>query len=488
MAENRAPFHVPHFLQPPTTELSHFLLGDNQLQICNGCNPSYKKGVLIKDLGYSIVGSTLQSGKSITGLHHFHQTSAIQKILATVNNSGDTALQLFYSTGGSWTELTDAETAWSGYEDAQVEMEDFIGYCFFVGYDATDDVFLPNRTLTGTTFGTTLTTSMPGAKYIKRYRDRLYVANCYNSVAQPYRVYFSSVPSAGSISWTVASDFFDVDYSESITGIETNWDRLVIFTDYSAYLYDQDSKKEVWDVGCSQHRSIQNIGQYMIWANKDTVLISSGGGFPVPIGADIQELIRQSSSANWRSAVVDREYVLYLGSTSANGLSYSNCMATYNLDTGMWRWRELADVITELARVTLSGKDYLYMGANDGDVHVKSKYTDATPVTTDNTAAIKSHFRTKAYDFGDPSILKHITKTVAYAESGLGLVLYYRLFNKKQEGLQEFQKIGVLDKIVNEFPFGIDGYFIQFEGREMSGRAPWRFHGFTALFGPESRL
>lgn len=487
MAENRAPFHVPHFLQPPTTELSHFLLGDSQLQIANGCNPSYKKGVLIKDLGYAKVGSTIQANKAITGLHHFHQTSATQKVLATVNNSGDTALQLFYGTTGAWTELTDAETAWTGYEDALVEMEDFIGYCFFVGYDATDDVFLPIRSLTGTTLGTTNTTSMPTAKYILRYRDRLYVLNCYNAAAQPYRTYFSSVPSAGTITWTTASDFFDVDYSESITGAGTNWDRLVIFTDYSAYFYDQDSKKKVWDVGCSQHRSIQNIGQYMIWANKDTVLASTGG-FPVSIGGDIQELIRQSSSSGWRSAVVDREYVLYLGATSANGLSYTNCVATYNIDTSMWRWRELSDSITAMARVTLSGKDFLYLGASDGDVHIKAKYTDTTPVTADNGVAIKSHFRTKAYDFGDPSILKNIAKTVAYAESGLGLTLYYRLFDKKQEGLQEFKKIGTLGKVINEFSEGISGYFIQFEGREMSSHAPWKFHGFTALFGPDSRL
>lgn len=485
---SRAPFHVPHFLQPPTTELSHFLLGDNQLSIVNGCNPSYKKGILTKDLGYSKVGSTIQSGKSITGLHHFHQTSATQKILATVNNSGDTALQLFYGTGGAWTEATDAETAWTGYEDALVEMEDFIGYCFFVGYDATDDVWLPNRTLTGTTFGTTLTTSMPNAKYITRYRDRMYLANCYNAAAQPYRVYYSSVPSAGAITWTTASDFFDIDYSESITGISTNWDRLVIFTDYAAYLYDQDSKKKVWDTGCSQHRSIQNIGEYMIFANKDTVLVSKGGGFPVPIGSDIQELIRQSTSSSWRSAVVDREYNLYLGSTQANGLSYTNCLATYNIDTGMWRWRELADTITALTRVTSSGKDFLYLGANDGDVHIKGKYTDATLITSDNTAAIFSHFRTKAYDFGDPSVLKNIAKTLVYAENGVGLNLYYRLFDKNQEGLQDFKKIGTLAKVINEFSEGITGYFIQFEGREISTNAPWKLHGFTTLFGPDSRL
>lgn len=487
MSVTRQPFHIPHFLQPPTTELSHFLLGDNQLAIANGCNPSYKRGVLTKDLGYTLVGSTIQAGKAITGLHHFRQSSTVRKMLATVNNSGDTALQLFYSTGGAWTELTDAETAWSGYEDALVEMEDFIGYCFFVGYDATDDVFLPNRTLTGTTFGTTNTTSMPQGKYIRRYRDRLYVANCYNGSAQPYRVYFSSVPSAGAITWTPASDFFDVDYSEAITGIEQNWDQLMVFTELSAYAYNRTELKKVWDVGCIQHRSIRNIGGYMIWASKDNVWASTGGR-PVPIGNDIQELIRQATIASCRAEVVDNEYHLYLGNTQANGLSYSNCLATYNIDTGMWRWRELADGITALALFTSSGRNYLYLGANDGDVHVKGKYTDAALATSDNGAPIKSHFRTKAYDFGDPSVLKKIVKTIAYAESGLGLTLYYRVFDKGQEAIQDFRRIGPVSGIINEFSAGLEGHFIQFEGREMSSNQPWKFHGFTAIFGPASRV
>ena len=123
-------------------------------------------------------------------------------------------------------------------------MESFLEYCFFVGYDSTDSVFLPVGSLTGVTFSTTTNvTNMPQAKYIKRYRNRLYVANCKISAAlYPYRVYFASVAlGGGSLTWTVATDFIEVDYSEQITGIGENWDRLVIFTEYSAYLYDQSS-------------------------------------------------------------------------------------------------------------------------------------------------------------------------------------------------------------------------------------------------------
>jgi hypothetical protein len=368
-----------------------------------------------------------------------------------------------------------------------IEMEDFIGYTFFVGYSSTDG-FLPPRTVTSTaTFGTTNTTSMPNAKYIKRYRDRLYIANCdITGTAYPYRVYFSSVPSAGTITWTVASDFIDIDYSESITGIEENWDRFVIFTEKAAWFYNQDEFKKVWEIGCVNNRTIQKADDYLIWANKDNVWVSTGGK-PVPIANDILELVRHSTSSNWRSAVVDGEYNLYLGATTANGLAYTNCLATYNISMGMWRWRELYDSLTAMCTRLTGGDDYLWLGTNDGEVHVKSRYIDSSPVYTDNTKAIVSHFRTKAYDFGDPSIMKFIEKVVAYAGYGGNLQLFYRVFDKNNEIDQEFKPIGTLPKVVNILADkSMSGYFIQFEGREMGTTKSWEFYGFTAILGTET--
>lgn len=489
MATNKVPFHIKHFLKPPTTELSHFLVDNNQLTICNGINPSYKKGVLTKDLGYSRVQGILESGNAITGLHNFRQSPTIQKMLATVNNAADTAMQLFYRDTGAWTEIVAAEAAWAGFEDARVEMEDFIGHCFFVGYDTTDDAFLPVASLTGTTFSTaTNVTSMPQGKYIVRYRDRLYVANTYYSgTAYPYRVYFSSVPAAGAITWTPASDFFDVDFSEQITGISQNWDRLVIFTEFSTYFYNQDQKSKTWDIGCINHRTIQNYEGYMFWADKDNVWASTGGR-PQAAANDILELLKSSDPTKWSATIVDREYNLYLGTTQANGLQYTNCLATYNIETGMWRWRELAHDMSVLAKYTTSSDDYLYMGSTAGDVSVKSKYTDAAPVTSDQGSPIVSHFRTKAYDFDDPSIQKAVTKVVAYSEIANGLQLQYRLFDKNQEALDEFRPIGQLKNVVNIFDSMISGYFIQFEGREMSTSVPWKFYGLSVQVNKETGL
>lgn len=476
--------HLNNFLTPPSTELSPFLMADNQLSICNGVNIGWKKGTIIKDLGYVKVGSTLEAGKSVTGLHNFRQTASTQKILATINNTAGTALTLQYNNSGTWTAIN-VGTTYNGYEDAQTYMEDFIGYCFIVGYDSTDGVWLPAGSLTGTTFSTsTNVTSMPASKFIKRYRDRLYVANASGA---PYRVYFSSVPVAGAITWTVATDFFDVDFSEEITGLGSNWDKLAVFTEFSTYLYDQDTKTKGWDIGCVNGRTIANLGSYLIWANKENVWASTGGR-PTPIANDIKELMLNSSPSSWRATVVGKEYYLYLGDTDANGISYNNCLAIFDSEVGCWRWRELYDDVTALARFTNNNEDFLYMGVADGMVHCKSKYTDTTKYYSDDGKPILAHFRTKAFDFGDPSVLKTITKIVAYCKDAQQLSLRFRIYNRNNEIVMPFTDIGRLGNVINVFDKQLSGNFIELEGKEYSTNQPFEFWGLSLLLGLDSKL
>jgi hypothetical protein len=327
-----------NFLEGLDTSLSPLLIPNTCLAIQVNCLTTYKLGAILKRVGYQRVGNApLENGKPITGLHNFRQSAFIQKMLATVNNANDSALQLFYSTGGNWTEIPAAETAWAGYEDCQVEMEDFLGYCFFVGYDSYNNVFLPNRTLTGTTFGTANTANMPQAKYIIRYRDRLYLGNCYyNGSFQPFRVYYSDVPTGETINWNPDENFFDVDFSEEITGLGENWDRLIIFTEYSAYMYNQDEKKKVWDIGCASHRTIKSFGPYLVWADMNNVWLSTGG-HPQAIGGRVIDFIRYSDMRKAFAEIVDEEYHLYIGEAIVNGVVYSNCVLIYNFPTQTWR-------------------------------------------------------------------------------------------------------------------------------------------------------
>lgn len=473
----------------PSTNM--FLVPDSEMIRMQAVNNCYKPGVLMKDLGYLRVGNVAEVN-SVTGLFNFRQSGSVQKILMTVNDSGDNDTQLFYNNSGTWTEITAAETAWANKADINVEMEGFVGYCYFVGYGATDG-FLPVGSLTGTTFSTsTNVTDMPQGKFIKRYRDRLYVANLYDGGNLPYRIGWSDIPSvaAGTLGWTgyqADTNLQDVDYSEEITGMGTNWDRLVVFTENSAYMYDGQSFKKAWDIGCSNHRTIKTYGQYMIWANRDGVFVSTGG-YPQKISDKVAGFIRNATSPlSFFGECVDEEYNLYVGDVTVDGIAYTNCEITFNFARNVWRWREYADTMTIYAEYNDSGIMRKYMGCSTGEVWQKSKYSDSSPsysdgkVTTTDGDPITAIFEYPPFHAGDPSVTKRISDFVAYAKRAQGVQLSYRVIDKNNRSLTPYKPIGQLNKFLNTIDaFSTEGTLIQIQGTETSTNPYFEFYGFSA--------
>ena len=485
--------HYTNWLGGYQSASTPFTTGDNELVAGSNVDTTYKLGAILKALGYSQIGSTLEASKSILGLHNFRQSSTTQKMLATVDDSGSNDTQLFYSTGGAWTEITGAETAWANYAGINVEMEDFIGYCFFVGWGSTDG-FLPVASLTGTTFSTsTNVTNMPTGKFIKRYRDRLYVANLNDGGALPYRVAISDLPSGATLGWTeyqADTGLIDVDYSEEITGLGENWDKLLIFTEYSTYAYNQDEKKKVWDVGCSNHRTIKNSGASMFWANRDGVWESTGGR-PNNIAGKVIDFIKFTDMTGAFAEVVDEKYYLFVGTTTVNGISYTNTTLIYDIPTQTWLPpREFAsDTPTIFAKFYSSGDDILYMGMADGEVMKQSKYTDTTPIYADDGNDLHAFFQTKAFDLGDPSVKKRIKNIVAYSDRNVGLKLKARILNNNVRAITPFKPLTDVKGYIGKYTVNPDrGHFIQFEGVETGQLPYWSFFGFSVDVEDDTKL
>jgi len=481
--------YLSNFVKGANPAVNHMLMDDNSFKVQNGVVTSHKIGAVLKDVGYDRVGDVAESAKSITGLFDSRETPSVQRMLLTVNDSGDNDTQLFYNNAGTWTEITQAETDWIGKANINVEMENFIGYTFLVGHGSTDGFVTP-ASLTNTTFSTsTNVTSMPNAKYIRRYRDRLYIANCdISGTAYPYRVYFSSVPSAGAITWTAATDFIDVDYSEEITGIAENWDYLLIFTEYMVYYYNQTSFKKLWEIGCSNHRTIKNYSAYMIWANGDGVWVSANMGRPQNISGNIIDFIRASTPSAYFAEVVDEEYHLYVGDVTVDGVDYTNVMLTFSFPTSSWRWRELSDTMTIFAQYNDSGSKRLYMGDDAGIVWDKSKYTDATPVYTDSTISgsgdpIAVNCETKPYYFDDPSVRKRLRRVTVFADRAVGVSTKMRVYDRNTRALRPYESIGQLTKYINVFePKDVEFNMLQFEFSEYSSNEYFSILGMVVEY------
>lgn len=493
-------------LKSSNVNLSPLIQPPDAPVILNGCTNAWKLGAIIKDTGYFLIDAQIRAGKTIGGLFNFVQNPTTEKMLVTLDNAAGTDTELYYraSGAGSWTEIPGAETAWT-VAGQKVEMVGFIGYCFFVGYNSTADTWLPVGSLTGTTFSTaTNVTSMPQGKYIVRYRDRLYVLNVrYGAANYPYRIVASSIPVAGAITWSTSGDptdttggFLDVDYSYQITGGSVNWDRLVVFTDYNAYLYDGSSFKQVWATGCVAHRTIKNHGAYMIWANSDGVWVSTGGQ-PQNISGEMVDFFRNSSSpTSWFAEITDEVYCIYLGSVTVNGRSYTNCELRFNIAVSTWEAREWAGSMAIYANYFSSGKKIRYMGNADGQVWQKAKYTDSTLVSGDAQAtagtggtAIRAEFELAPIILNSLDQVKRLKSIIAYAERAQNVGLYARIIDKNSRVLMPYKPLGRLTQYINSFDVNVDdGVIIQISGSEYSTAPYFSFLGYALDIESEGEI
>lgn len=452
----------------------------DQPYLMNGCSNTWKIGVITKDTGYELKDAQIHAGKSILGLYNFRQVPGTEKMLATLNDATGTDTELWYKTSaGAWTEITAAQTAWTGIKDVKVEMESFIGYNFFVGHNGTS--FLPVGSLTGTTFSTSdQVTSMPQGKFIKRYNGQLFVANArVSSVNYPFRVYNSSFPSAGSITWDTTLGFKDVDFSEEITGMEAAWNNLIVFTEYRAYFYDGSSWLPRWEQGCSAHRTIKKHKSYMVWCDFDGVQVSSGGQ-PQCISGEIDVLYKAGNPRNYFSEIVNEQYHLYMGNITVGEVSYSNLLAVFDIGKSIWYVRELYDTMTTLAKFNDAGVLRLYMGNNNGQVFNKGRYTDTTLLKSDNGHDIASSVELAPFHLDSLDRFKKLNAIIAYADRPGGIKIYARVVDSSTLITSEYEPIGELTKYINPFDVDIDdGVIIQIKLEEISQKEYWSFYGYV---------
>ena len=386
-----------NFTGGQNSNVSPFLTPQDSVVLLRNTRCDIILGALIKDLGFSMMTAEIPTTKPATGLGVYKSyagTSTSIKILATTSNIAASALTLYAYSGTAWTNISLA-AAWDSFQAANVEMANFIGYQFFVG--GTAGAFLPVGSLTSTTFSTaTNVTGMPQARDIVRYRDRLYVTNCrLSSTNYPFRTHFSSIPSAGAITWT-ATDFFDTDHGEETVAIESNFDKLFIFTNTNTYFYDQSQLKKAWDIGTPARRTVVADGVNLIWTNQYGVWVSVNGGFPQNIGGPILDYIlnaARSSSADpstWSAAIVNETYYLYLDYTYDNDFSYTNgLLCAFHFPTGTWRigdWNNKYSMIAQgIDFYSDTNNTQFLMAAHNtyGKILRKSEFNDVSPTTSD---------------------------------------------------------------------------------------------------------
>lgn len=266
----------------------------------------------------------------------------------------------------------------------------------------------------GYTWGTTNAPLTITPNYGAVFQDRGYTAH--GGASNKSRVWFSSLPSSGSITWDLTNDWFDVnpDDGDEITALENNGNRLLIFKHRALYrwTFGQVDPDRVIGTGTDSQESVKTNFDLGItfFANQRGVYAYTGNR-PKLISRKIQPFI--DAVSNWTTVYggVDNDhYYLYVGTMTVDGRTYTKTVLCYHISLDAWSIFSVGHTITIFASLLSVGfGEQLCLGASDGGTALTSfelnPANGTAPYTSDvsaTTVNITAEFISKEYVLSFP--------------------------------------------------------------------------------------
>ena len=361
-------------------------------------------GSLTKRNGFSVFADQATDNMTCNGLYQYTKTSAAAKTtqLMVNNATGGATSTIFYNNGGVWTNSKTGLT-----KDKKTRFVTFLDYVFYV--NGADVMGSSTDPLTPT-WGTTNCLTVIKPTYAAIFQDRLYVAN--GAVSNFSRLWFSSLPAGGAITWDSTNDWVDInpDDGDSITALENNGNRLLVFKNRALYrwTFGQVEPDRLLGVGTSSQESVKtNFDVGLTFFANQRGVYAYGGERPNLISRKIQKYVDAVSDwTNVFGEVDEDHYYLFVGNITVDGRTFTNTMFVYNVSLDAWTVYTLTEKITWMARlIETSPVEKIYFGNNDGDTFLWNSGT------TDNTAEINGEILSKEYLLAMPNetLVKDVT-------------------------------------------------------------------------------
>jgi hypothetical protein len=231
-------------------------------------------GSILKRNGYTALNtSAFNSDARWTGLNWFELASGTRYLVGTCGNK----IAKMDDLDGTWDDVTGALTITAGnLTDFAIFRDTLIG---------TNGVDAPWKwTGSGNAAALTVPTDLTDAKYVEVFQSYTFLANVIvNGTAYKSRLYWSALDTIET--WD-AADFNDVsrDDGQTITGIKTLADRLVIFKERSIWLafftgnadVPFEFQKSASDVGCIAPFSIASMEGGIAFLATDGIYLFDG--------------------------------------------------------------------------------------------------------------------------------------------------------------------------------------------------------------------
>lgn len=354
-------------------------------------------GSAVSRLGTAIVSSQLVDANTILGLHDFNYGTTSNKLLAVINNAGDTQSVVYdveaAGTITGWTTLT---------ANTKARFVTFLDSVLLINGVNAESSY--NGTTVITTGGAFDLANIPSSNTVKigiEWRDSVYLAG---DTAEPSRLYYSTTPTAGAVAWTgTGSGNVDIEPEDGtgfLTGLGKVPGYLLIFKERNMKRWNRDNAfpETLMNIGTSSHESIINAAGLCAFysasnqSNKGFYL--TNGGRPVPIShmrtRNIKkwvDAIPQSYDANVSGWGTENYFLWSIGDVTVDSINYTNVVVKWNRIFDQWSVRSYPTEFRVFSSyVDTSGNNTIVGGDDDGTIIQIDKpatYTDhpsATPI------------------------------------------------------------------------------------------------------------
>lgn len=474
MANQLQPIVLRDYQNGMNSSVCNALLPSNYLRQLNNCytdeSAGNHTGNIRSNPGYTIIGSAIESGKDILGLTNFYHSTP--RLIATVNNAGDTNALTYYWTGAAWAEVGAVPVTWTA--NAKMRFAYFLDLVFAA--NGVDSIQTWDGD-TATSWGTTQAVSAPVGNLITNFGDRMIISG--NSTF-PDRLYYSSFPATadGSITWSV-NNWVGVDHTtnEEITALEENGSNLLAFKRRKMFAwngYQIGRVDGLTNVGAISQEVVQTINGITFFfgerCNSGSIFIYTGS-YPQPISGGIKDWIDAIDTANYSSFGSwqdDENYYLSVGDVTKGGVTYSNLCFRYNIAHQSWSTMTLpTKPLMGATRVDGSENRTVVMGDDNGSVYTMNSGT------TYNGSPINAYILTKELEFGSRRKRKTLSQITAYSENPAGAVVRAR----KDGG--KWEPIGTLTKKVQPIKCNLNSfYYLELSVSSANSNEPMEFDGF----------
>lgn len=344
-------------------------------------------GSAVTRLGTGIVGAQLVDNMPILGLQDFRDADGSNHaLLATVNAAGGaTSVVYKVGTGTIRTGLTASK---------KMRFVTFLDSVLML--NGTDGEASYDGSTVITTGGAFDLANIPGANLCTiglEWLSRVYLIG---DTANPDRMYYSSTPVGGAISWTSGNGYIDIepeDGAGGLKGLGKVPGFILVFKERSMTRWNFDSAfpESLIDLGTPSHESIISAGgicAFFSASSRDTRgFYITNGERPTPISHDRLRNIKkwvdaiptanEANIAGWGTA---RYFAWSVGDLTVDGVLYPNVVLRWNRILDQWSVRSYPSEFKVFSSyVDGSGNNTIVGGDDDGQIIEIDKtdtYTD----------------------------------------------------------------------------------------------------------------